>query len=96
MKGYVFTQLPVLSGSSPVASYVLRTENTSTSTLSLTNTLSVVSEVECLSTKLFTLLHQVPLKMDDTGLEGGWPESRSVFPGRRASGCLMVLWDHWL
>lgn len=97
---YLHRELPVLSGSSPVASYALRTENTSTSTLSLTNTLSVVSEMECPSTKLFTLLHQVPLKMDDTGLEGGWPESRECVSREEGiwSGgvSLMALWDHWL
>ena len=56
----------------------------SAGTLSLMNTLSC-SEMECLSTKLFTL-HQVSLQIDDTGLEGGWPESRECVSRRRASG----------
>ena len=55
--------------------------------------------MECLSTKLFTL-HQVSLKIDDTGLEGGWPESRECVSREEGiwSGgvSLMLLWDHRL
>ena len=55
--------------------------------------------MECLSTKLFTL-HQVSLKIDDTGLEGGWPGSRECVSREEGiwSGgvSLMLLWDHRL
>lgn len=57
-------------------SYPLHAKSTSAGTLSLTSTLGVVSEMECLSTKPFTFLHQVSLKIDDMGLEVGWPESK--------------------
>ena len=58
-------------------SYPLHTKNASAGTLSLTSTLGVVSEMECLSTKPFTFLHQVSLKIDNVGLEVVWPESRA-------------------
>ena len=45
-------------------------------------------------------LHQVSLKIDDTGLEGGWPESRECVSREEGiwSGgvSLMLLWDHRL
>ena len=56
--------------------------------------------MECLSTKLVTLLHRVSLQIDDTGLEGGWPESRECVSRKEGvwSGgvSLLLLWDHRL
>ena len=83
MKCYVFTQRVTYSFLvSPVLSYVLRTKCWYLVPNEYTKS---CSEMECVSTKLFTL-HQVSLQIDDTGLEGGWPESRECVSRRRASG----------
>ena len=97
MKCYVFTQRVTCSFLvSLVPSYVLRTKCWYLVPNEYTES---CSEMECLSTKLFTL-HQVSLKIDDTGLEGGWPESRECVSREEGiwSGgvSLMLLWDHRL
>ena len=98
MKCYVFTQRVTCSFLvSPVPSYVLCTKCWYLVPNEYTTS---CSEMECLSTKLVMLLHRVSLQADDTGLEGGCPESRECVSRKEGvwSGgvSLLLLWDHRL